>query len=146
VRERWRKIAAAKKCIVATMIDAHTSESRWRHTSVCARSRRVEESSKACRVRARARFLRTMDMSSLTASHTKTLSVWRRVLGASLEAVNVFSAWIWREKTSSIFSLNFQYVAVYTPFNNLRNQLLLLSIICKKSLFKVFVCSILHGL
>jgi len=34
------------KCIVATLIDAHTSESRWRHTSVCARSRRVEESSK----------------------------------------------------------------------------------------------------
>jgi len=45
---------------------------------------------------ARIDFYAHMDMPSLTASHTKTLwlSVWRRVLGASLEAVNVFSAWI----------------------------------------------------
>jgi len=64
-------------------------------------------------------FYAHMDMPSL---HTKTLwlSVWRRVLGASLEAVNVFSAWIWRRKTSSIFPLNFQYVALYISFNNLR--------------------------
>jgi len=48
------------------------------------------------------------------------LSVWRRVLGASLEAANVFSAWIWREKSSSILPLNFQYVVLYTTSINLR--------------------------
>jgi len=37
VRERWRKIAAAKKCIVATRWSTYTSKSQWRHTSVCAR-------------------------------------------------------------------------------------------------------------
>jgi len=66
VCERWRKIAAAKKCIVATRWSTHTSE------CPCALgSRRVEESSKACRVQARAQFLCTHGhLLPLTASHT----------------------------------------------------------------------------
>jgi len=38
--------------------------------------------------------------------HTETL--WLFVLGARLEVANIFSAWIWKEKTSLILPLNFQ--------------------------------------
>jgi len=111
-------------------------------------SRRVEESRKACRARARARFLRTHGHLSHLLSRTQLwLSVWRRVLGASLEAAKVFSAWrIWRKKTCSILPINFQYITLYTFSEFTVNQLLLSSTICKKSLFKVFVCSISYGL
>jgi len=58
VRERRRKIAAAKKCIVATRWSTHTSEmtSHVRVRSVLDESRIA---AKHVRARARARFLRT---------------------------------------------------------------------------------------
>jgi len=105
VRERWRKIAAAKKCIVATR---RTQAKANDVTRPCVLgSRRVEESSKASSSpNARAIFMHTSASTNCLA-HRDSLSVWRHVLGASLEAANVFS-WIWREKTSSILPLNFQ--------------------------------------
>jgi len=70
VRERWRKIAAAKKCSVATRWSTHTSEmtSHVRVRSVLDESRRAV---KHVRARARARFLRTHgNLPPLTVSHT----------------------------------------------------------------------------
>jgi len=81
--------------------------------------RRLEESSKSCSSpSARAIFTHTRTASIYCLAHRDALSVWRHVFGANLEAANVFSAWIWREKTSSILSLNFQYVfwIFYIPF------------------------------
>jgi len=118
-------------------VDAHTSKSDV--TCPCALGSRRAEAVKHVWARARARFLRTHGhLPSLTASHTETLwlSMWQRVLGG-LEAANVFSAWGSEgKKTSLIFPLNFQYVALYITSIYSVNQLSPMSIICKK--FKIF--------
>jgi len=92
-------------------------ESRWRHTSVCDRSWRVEESSKACsNPSARAIFTHHGHAFTYCLAHKDAIRVTARASRLSMFSQRGSEG----KKSSSIFPLNFQYVAVYTPFNNLR--------------------------
>jgi len=118
-----RKIAAAKKCIVAMIVDAHTSKSRWRHTSVCARSRRVEESSKACSSpSARAIFTHTWTCLHLLL-HTQRRSGYPCDGACSARRGSRLSMFPQRGSEGKKHLRSFRWifnVALYISFNNLR--------------------------
>jgi len=139
-----------------TMIDAH----KWELMSLHVRVRWILDESrravKHVRARVRARFLRThRHLRPLTASHT-ALAV--RVMARARRESRGCECFLGTDlKGKKHLPLNFQYVAllyniyiyiyiyIYILLSIIYGKSTLLSIICKKSLFKVFVCTILHG-
>jgi len=107
-------------------VDRRTHK-RWRHTSVCARSRRVEESSKTCSSpNARAIFTHTWTcLHLLPRTQRRSGYPCDGACSARASRLSMFSQ-RGSEQTSSIFPLNFRYIALYTPFNNLRKSTLVI--------------------